>query len=134
MNKVRYGILDTCVFIDVDKIEASALPDESYVTTISLAELAAGPHAAQDPNERAQRQDRLQSVETNFEALPFDASAARAYGRVYALELAGGRKSRGARTMDLLIAAIAVAENLTLYTRNPEDFASLTGILNIIVV
>ena len=134
MSDVRYGILDTCVFIDVDKIEASTLPDESYVTTISLAELAAGPHAAQDPNERAQRQDRLQSVETNFEALPFDASAARAYGRVYALELAGGRKPRGARTMDLLIAAIAVAENLTLYTRNPEDFASLTGILNIIVV
>ena len=134
MNDVRYGILDTCVFIDVDKIEASALPDESYVTTISLAELAAGPHAAQDPNERAQRQDRLQSVETNFEALPFDASAARAYGRVYALELAGGRKPRGARTMDLLIAAIAVAENLTLYTRNHEDFASLTSILNIIVV
>ena len=92
MNDVRYGILDPCVFIDVDKIEASTLPDESYVTTISLAELAAGPHAAQDPNERAQRQDRLQSVETNFEALPFDASAARAYGRVYALELAGGRK------------------------------------------
>jgi predicted nucleic acid-binding protein len=134
VNNVRYGILDTCVFIDVDKIEASALPDESYVTTISLAELAAGPHAAQDPNERAQRQDRLQRVETTFEALPFDASAARAYGRVYALELAGGRKPRGARTMDLLIAAIAVAENLTLYTRNPEDFESLTSILNIIVV
>jgi predicted nucleic acid-binding protein len=85
VNNVRYGILDTGVLIDVDKIEASELPDESYVTTVSLAELAAGPHAAQDSNERAQRQDRLQRVETNFEALPFDASAARAYGRVYAL-------------------------------------------------
>jgi predicted nucleic acid-binding protein len=134
VNDVRYGILDTCVLVDVDKIEASTLPDESYVTTISLAELAAGPHAAQNPSERAQRQDRLQSVETNFEALPFDASAARAYGRVYALELTGGRKPRGARTLDLLIAAIAVAENLALYTRNPEDFASLTTILDIVVV
>lgn len=134
MNTVRYGILDTCVFIDIDKVEASALPDEAYVTTISLAELAAGPHAARDSNERAQRQDRLQRVETHFEALPFDASAARAYGRVYALELAGGRKPRGARTMDLLIAAIAVADNLPLYTRNPEDFANLTSILSVVSI
>ncbi len=122
------------MLIDIETIDVASLPQESYVTTISLAELAAGPHAAPDPSERAQRQDRLQSVETHFEALPFDASAARAYGRVYALELAGGRKPRGARTMDLLIAAIAVAEDLTLYTRNPQDFASLTNILNIVAV
>ncbi len=134
MNTERYGILDTCVFIDIDKVEASALPDEAYVTTISLAELAAGPHAARDSHERAQRQDRLQRVETHFEALPFDASAARAYGRVYALELAGGRKPRGARTMDLLIASIAVADNLPLYTRYPEDFANLTSILTVVSI
>lgn len=81
VNDVRCGILDRCVFIDVDKVEVSALPDESYVTTITLAELAAGPHAAHDLSERALRQDRLHRVEMNFEALPFDASAACAYGR-----------------------------------------------------
>jgi predicted nucleic acid-binding protein len=74
----RHGILDTCVLIDIEKIEVAALPDESYITTVSLAEPAAGPHAAQDRNERARRQDRLQSVKTPFESLPFDTSAARA--------------------------------------------------------
>ncbi len=69
-----------------------------------------------------------------FDALPFDAAAARAYGRVYALEVAGGRKPRGARTVDLLIASIAIAENLPLYTRNPADFANLASILDIVAV
>jgi predicted nucleic acid-binding protein len=133
-NERQRGILDTCVLIDIEKIEPSALPDEAIITAVSLAELTAGPHAAQDPAERALRQDRLQGVETNFEVLPFDASAARAYGRIYALEMAGGRKARGARTIDLLIASIAVAENLPLYTRNPADFANLASILNVIAV
>ncbi len=130
----RRGILDTCVLIDIEKIEPSTLPDEAIITAISLAELAAGPHAAQDLTERALRQDRLQAVEAAFEALPFDAAAARAYGRVYALESAGGRKPRGARTIDLLIASIAVAQNIPLYTRNAADFANLASILDIVAV
>jgi predicted nucleic acid-binding protein len=80
VNTETYGTLDTCVLIDRGTINDADLPDEAYITAISLAELAAGPHAAQDANERARRQDRLQSVETEFESLPFDASAARAYG------------------------------------------------------
>jgi predicted nucleic acid-binding protein len=104
------------------------------ITAISLAELAAGPHATNDPAERARRQDRLQRTETTFESLPFDAGAARAYGRIYALELAGGRKARGVRTIDLLIAAIALAENLPLYTRNRDDFANLANILDVVAV
>jgi predicted nucleic acid-binding protein len=82
----------------------------------------------------ARRQDQLQRTETTFESLAFDAAAARAYGRVYSLELAAGRKARGARTVHLLIAAIALAEGLALYTRNPADFRNLANVVDIVAV
>jgi predicted nucleic acid-binding protein len=63
-----------------------------------------------------------------------DADVARAYGRVYAAVVTAGRKARGRRTIDLLIAATAVAADLPLYTRNPGDFAGLSRVLEIIVI
>ena len=104
------------------------------VSAITFAELAAGPHAASDIDERARRQDRLQRAEATFEPIPFDAEAARAYGVVYAAVLAGGRKARGARAVDLLVAAIASAAQLPLYTRNPDDFNALDGVVEVIAV
>ena len=99
-----------------------------------MAELAAGPHATADANERARRQDRLQRAEAVFDPLPFDNAAARAYGRVYAAVVASGRKARGARAVDLLIAAVACSEQLPLYTRNPDDFQALDGLVTVIEV
>lgn len=96
-----------------------------------MAELAAGPHATADPDERARRQERLQRAEATFAPLPFDANAARAFGRVYAAVAAKGRKARGRRAIDLLIAATAIAEGLPLYTRNPDDFRGLTELLEV---
>jgi len=101
---------------------------------MTLAELAAGPHATADSAERAKRQDRLQRAEATFEPLPVDASVARAYGRVYAAVAAAGRKARGRRAVDLLIAATAVAADLPLYTRNPDDFAGLSHLLRIVKI
>jgi predicted nucleic acid-binding protein len=99
-----------------------------------LAELAAGPHATTDPAERAKRQDRLQRTEATFEPLPIDAAAARAYGRIYAALVVSGRKARGRRALDLLIAATALAAGLPLYTRNPDDFIGLSDLLDIVAV
>ncbi len=110
------------------------LPEELAVSAISVAELAAGPHATQDVGERARRQERLQLVEATFDPLPFDAAAARSYGRIFATVEAGGRKARGRRAVDLLIAATAAAVNLPLYTRNPNDFAGLEDIVTIVAV
>jgi predicted nucleic acid-binding protein len=110
------------------------LPLEIAVSAITLAELAAGPHATGDPAERAARQDRLQRIEATFEAVPFDGASARAYGRVYAAIAAGGRKVRGRRTVDLLIAATAAAESLPLYTRNADDFSGLQGVVEVVPV
>ena len=128
------GLIDTSVVIDLALIEAADLPGEIAVSAITMAELAAGPHATTDPAERARRQDRLQRAEATFEPLPVDIAVARAYGRVYAAVGATGRKARGRRAVDLFIAATAVAAGLPLYTRNPDDFAGLSEILEVVTV
>jgi len=128
------GLLDTSVVIELERFDAVSLPDELAISTITLAELAAGPHATTDADERARRQDRLQRAEATFEPLPFDAAAARAYGRIYAAVAAVGRKAHGRRAVDMLVAAIALSAQLPLLTRNPDDFAGLAGLLVILPV
>ncbi len=128
------GLIDTSVLIDLDRLDASVLSSEIAVSAISMAELAAGPHATVDADERGRRQDRLQRSEAAFDPLPFDGEAARAYGRVYAAVSSSGRKARGARAVDLLIAATALALDLPLYTRNPEDFRGLEDLLDVVAV
>lgn len=133
-ERPRRGLLDTSVVIELDKLDAASLPDELAISAITVAELTAGPHATDDKQERARRQERLQRTEATFEPLPFDAAAARAYGRVYAAVTAAGRKARGRRAVDMLVAAVALSAQLPLYTRNAEDFAGLDGLLEIISV
>jgi predicted nucleic acid-binding protein len=128
------GLLDTSVVIDWDDPDvAAALPDEAAVCTVTLAELAAGPHLASTAAERASRQARLQQVEATFQPLPFDAAAARSYGQVVAAVAESGRSHRR-RVADLLIAATAHANRLALYTRNPEDFRGLDALIQIVGV
>jgi len=127
-------VIDTSVLIDVEGVAPEDLPAELGVSAITMAELAAGPHATNDPNERARRQDRLQRAEATFDPLPVDAAVARAYGRVYAAVTGAGRKARGARSLDLLIAATALASGLPLYTRNPDDFRGVEGLIEVVEV
>lgn len=122
------------MLIVLDRVAAASLPDEPAVCAVTLAELAAGPHAAADADERARRQERLQHTEATFDPLPFDAAAARAYGRIYAAVTTAGRKARGRRALDLLIAAVALANGLSLYTCNPDDFAALGGLVEVVAV
>ncbi len=124
------GIVDTSVVIELDRLDPGALPSELAVSALTLAELAGGPHATGEPAERARRQDRLQRAEATFEPIPFDASVA----RVYAAVADTGRKARGRRAVDLLIAASAVATGLPLYTRNPSDFQGLERLLEVVTV
>lgn len=133
-NRPPRGVLDTSVVVDLEDIQPSRLPAQVAVTAITMAELAAGPHAATEAGERARRQDRLQRAEAAFDPLPFDAEAARAYGRLYAAVAASGRKARGARVVDLLIAAAAVAAGLPLYTRNRDDFRAVEELVEVVVV
>lgn len=128
------GLVDTSVVIDLEQILPDALPRELAVSAVTMAELAAGPHATRDLRERARRQDRLQRAEATFDPLPVDAELARAYGRVYAAVSAAGRNAGGRRAMDLLVAATAVAARQPLYTRNPRNFTGLSHLLDIVAV
>ena len=125
------GLVDTSVVIDLERVAPDSFRLELAIAAVTLAELTAGPHATDDVAERARRQDRLQRVEATFEPIAFDAAAARAYGRVYAAAVAAGRKARGQRAVDLLIAATALAAELPLYTRNPDDFAGLDALVGV---
>lgn len=130
MAEPTRGLLDTSVVVDHDLVDPAQLPDESAIAAITLAELAAGPHATRDEQERARRQDRLQWVAATWDPVPFDTEAARTYGRVFAAARAAGRSSRS-RLADLLIASTAAANGLPLYTRNPADFAGLEQIVTV---
>jgi predicted nucleic acid-binding protein len=116
------GILDTSTVILLERlIDISSLPLEPLITVATLAELSVGPLVATTPSEQATRQFRLQQVEADFVPLPFDSAAARAFGSVAASLHRTGRKTR-ARAFDAMIAAIAVSNDLPLYTCNPSDF------------
>lgn len=133
MTDPTRGLLDTSVVVDHDTIDPADLPDESAITAITVAELAAGPHATEDDEERARRQDRLQWAVATWDPVAFDDEAARAYGRVFAATRAR-RRSHRPRLADLLIASTAAATGLTLYTRNPSDFDGLEGLVDVIAI
>lgn len=119
------GLLDTSTVILLGRVaDPNHLPDDSVVSAITLAELTVGPLVAATDRERAARQAHLQQAESDFEVVPFDAAAARAFGAVAASLRASGRKP-AARAYDALIAATAIAHDLPLYTANPADFAGI---------
>lgn len=127
------GILDTSTVILLGRLtEPDRLPLEPLITTVTLAELSVGPLVAGREGERAARQAQLQQAEADFDPLPFDAAAARAFGRVAASLRRAGRK-QSARAYDAMIAAIALANELPLYTCNPSDFSGIDGLVVISV-
>jgi predicted nucleic acid-binding protein len=89
--------------------------------------LSVGPLVATSERERAARQAVLQQAEADFDPLPFDAAAARAFGRVAAALRRSGRKPQ-ARAYDAMIAAVALARGLPVHTSNPDDFAGIDGL------
>jgi tRNA(fMet)-specific endonuclease VapC len=119
------GVLDTSTVILLSRItDPALLPDEPVITAVTLAELSVGPLLAATEPERAGRQAHLQQAEADFDPLPFDAAAARAFGQVAASLRRAGRKT-AARAYDAMIAATAIANELPIYTCNPSDFAGI---------
>lgn len=122
------GILDTSTLLLLGKIaNPASLPTEPLITAVTLAELAVGPLVTTDEGERARRQAHLQQAEADFAPLPFDADAARAFGQVAASLRRSGWKA-AARAYDAMIAAIALANELPVYTCNPDDFSGIDGL------
>jgi tRNA(fMet)-specific endonuclease VapC len=130
----RVGLLDTNTLILLPRLpDPAVLPEQPLISTITLAELSVGPLVAVDDRERAARLAHLQQAEADFDPLPFDADAARAFGQVAASLRRSGRKAT-ARAYDAMIAAIALANELPLYTCNPDDFAGIDGLRVVAVV
>jgi tRNA(fMet)-specific endonuclease VapC len=122
------GVLDTNTVILLPVIESpESLPEEPLISAVTLAELSVGPLVATSDIERASRQAHLQQAESDFNPLPFDSAAARAFGGVAASLRRSGRKP-AARSFDAMIAATAIANGLPLYTCNPDDFAGIAGL------
>jgi len=122
------GILDTSTVILLPQLDDEAvLPREPLITAVTLAELTVGPLVATSDEERSARQAHVQQAEASFDPLPFDAQAARAFGRVAASLRRAGRKTQ-ARAYDAMIAATALANDLPVYTCNPEDFTGIEGL------
>lgn len=127
------GLGDTNILIHLERLPAEWLPSELLTSTITLAELSAGIHSADDEAERGRRIARLQRVEATFQPLPFDAEAARQYGVIAGVVISMGRKPRR-RVADLMIASVAAANRLPLFTTNPDDFAGLETVLPVVPV
>lgn len=121
------GILDTSVVIAEDVMP---IPGVLAISSVTLAELHFGVLVAKSNEVRAERLRRLSILQRRFDALPLDDEVAASYGRLAAAVVEAGRQPRR-RTMDLLIAATAHAHGATLYTRNPDDFADLEGLVDV---
>jgi predicted nucleic acid-binding protein len=136
------GLLDTNIVILRKWLDPAELPAEVAISAITLAELSAGPHEVRrneeqsdydEHAERGRRLDILQRAENEFDPIPFDTEAARIYGRVCAAVIGAGRKPRR-RVADLMIAATAIAEELPLFTTNPDDYDGLDDLLTVVPV
>ncbi|MBB5912885.1 hypothetical protein BJY24_001752 [Nocardia transvalensis] len=127
------GLLDTCVLIDITTIADAQLPVQARISTITLAELGLGIALADNPQTLALRTERLLEIEHSFDALPFSATAARRFTSMAKLVVASGRSPKP-RKMDLMIAAIASANDLPLFTRNADDFKGLDRLLTLVAV
>lgn len=128
----EFGLLDTSVVIDYQDLSDELLPRYRAISTVTLAELHAGPSAARNnPLEQARRQQILNWVQRIFRnPLPFDEISAQTYGSVYLLIQESGRKPRKC-VPDMMIAAVAIRHQLPLHTRNPRDFEPLESLLEI---
>lgn len=127
-SRRQSGILDTSTVILLSRSnDATTLPNEPFITSITLAELSVGPLVTDDSAVRAARQAHVQQAEADFEPISFDGKAARAFGGVAASLRRNGRK-RAARAFDAMIAAIAISNDLPIFTCNPSDFAGIEGL------
>ncbi len=127
------GVLDTCTFLDLDRIDPADLPAVPELTAVTLAELHHGVAVAQDARSRAARTELLGAAIVEFDPLPFDGAAAARYGSLVALVVAAGRSPKP-RRMDLMIASIASVRSLPLYTRNAEDVRHLDEVVAVVEV
>lgn len=128
------GLLDTSVVVDLFDIPAISLPNQSLISALTLAELTSGYSTSVDPSLAIIRKNHVNFLEASCDVAPFDQSCAHKYSAVAQAVVSYGRKPRGKRAVDYLIATTAAHLGIPLYTRNPKDFEGLDGIVEIVSV
>jgi tRNA(fMet)-specific endonuclease VapC len=101
---------------------AAAVPGSVVLCSVVVAELLYGAHRSA---RKAQTLTQVQGFCGRLQSLPFDDPAAEEYGRLRA-HLAGLGTPIGPN--DLMIAAIALANGLTLVTHNTTEFGRVPGL------
>jgi predicted nucleic acid-binding protein len=119
-------LLDTSVLIGAE----TGPDDETAISVVSLTELHFGVLVASDQETRAHRLRRLGVIESHFDALPFNAAAARECGRLHATVTQRGGQPRR-RAFDLAIAATANIHGVPLLTYNGKDFQIIEDLVDI---
>ena len=132
-DRYESGVLDTCTYIDLGQVDPASLPRAPEITAITMAELQQGVAMAKNAITRAARTELLGAAIVDFDPLPFDGEAAARYGTLVALTIEAKRDPRP-RRLDLMIAAIASAHDLPLFTRNINDFVGLEAMVSAIAV
>ena len=119
----RPAVLATSVLIAQESerpLDVAALPEETAVSVITVAELHAGVLAAQDTDTRARRLATLEAV-SGVEPLPVTPEAARHWAR---LRVGLAERGRRAKVNDLWIAAVAAANAMDVVTQD-DDFDAI---------
>ena len=119
-------LLDTSVLIGAEE----GPNEDSAISVVSLSELHFGVLAAPNDDARAHRMRRLAIIEDRFDALPFEAEAARECGRLHAAVAQRGGKPRR-RAFDLAIAATANVNRVPLLTFNAKDFEIIDDLVDV---
>ncbi|MFI6308426.1 type II toxin-antitoxin system VapC family toxin [Amycolatopsis thailandensis] len=132
-DRPESGVLDTCAYVDLGRLNPAVLPVTPELTVITMTELHQGVAMAKDTAVRAARMEKLGAAIADFVPLPFGGDAAARYGTLVALVLAANRDPRPRRT-ELMIAAIASSKGLPLYTRSADGFKDLGSMVEVVSV
>jgi len=105
-----------------ERIRLAPRPEDLLLCAVVKAELLHGAIRSDQPQRNLQA---LEIIFKNYASLPFDDNAAQKYAEVRAeLEKLG----RLIGPNDLMIAAIALASDLTLVTNNTSEFSRVSGL------
>lgn len=124
------ALLDTSVVIATD---VAPLEGDLAVSAVTVAELHDGVLVAADPEVRAERLRRLTRLQRQLDPLPVDDAVAASYGRLTAAVVAAGRRPRP-RSLDLLVAATALAHGARLSTRIAVDLGGADELVEVVAV
>lgn len=126
MSAAPRGLWDTSVLIADEAgrpLQLSALPDEAFISVVTIAELHAGVLAAKDTHSRAMRLATLNGL-ADLEPLPIDTVVARHWAE---LRVRLAEEGRRAKVNDLWIAAVAAAHSLPVVTQD-DDFDPIQAV------